>query len=286
MTDEQISFTCALVERMLATSRLDPQGAALLEAGLRSGRLSENKPPDRWQQPTRYYPCLTAKPWHDPADFPWVAALEAAYGEIRDEAVALLDAGRYGPDPLNENLTDGTWHEYRLYTEGQPDVAHCMAAPRTTAVVASITGATTAGLVYFSRLAPGTHVQPHFGPHNARLRCHLGLVVPEGCSLRVGARTGGWTEGKAIVFDDSYEHEVWNTGDASRLVLIMDIWHPDLTPAQIAAIRFGSRPFVKLAYEVAQDWRRNGTVPRLSPAQNRHHETTKEEDHVGSRHSW
>jgi hypothetical protein len=264
MTAERINFTCAFVERMLVAHRLDPSAVALLEAGLRTGRLNENKPPDPWQQPTRYYPGLTARPWHDPAGFPWIPGLEAAYGEIRDEALALLDAGRFGADPLNENIADGTWHEFRLYSEGSPIPAHCKAAPRTAEVVAAIAGATTAGLVYFSRLAPGTHVRSHYGPHNARLRCHLGLVVPEGCSLRVGPQTGGWDEGKVIVFDDSYEHEVWNRGAASRLVLIMDIWHPDLSPAQIAAIRYGTQPFAGIAYEVAESWLRDGTVPRLS----------------------
>ena len=266
MTDELISFSCALAERMLAAIHLDPAAAELLEAGFRSGRLRENKPPDRWQQPTCYYPGLTAKPWHDPADFPWVPVLEAAYDQIKQEALELLAAERFSTDPLSAHLAEGTWNEYRLYTDGHPNVAHCAAAPRTAEVVASITGATTAGLVYFSLLAPGTHVQPHYGPHNARLRCHLGLVVPEGCSLRVGPQTGGWTEGKAIVFDDSYEHEVWNTSDANRLVLIIDIWHPDLTPAQIAAIRCGSLPVVPLAYELAREWRHGGTVPRLRPA--------------------
>jgi aspartate beta-hydroxylase len=261
--DNRIGFTCALVERMLAEDRLDPDAAAILEAGLRTGQPDAVAPPDPWQRPMRYYPGLTAKPRHDPADFSWVPRLEAAYGEIKDEAVALLDAGRFGTNPSSSNLSDGNWHEFRMFTEGRPLAANCKAAPRTAEIVTSIAGATTAGLVYFSRLAPGTHVRPHWGPHNARLRCHLGLVVPEGCWLRVGPRTGGWSEGKVIVFDDSYEHEVWNNSDASRIVLILDIWHPDLSPAQIAAIRYGSLKAIELAYEVAHGWQRDGTIPRL-----------------------
>ena len=35
-----------------------------------------------------------------------------------------------------------------------------------------------------------------------------------------------------MIFDDSFEHEVWNEGNSSRLVLIVDIWHPDLTAEQ------------------------------------------------------
>jgi aspartyl/asparaginyl beta-hydroxylase (cupin superfamily) len=261
MTPERASFTCALVERLLAADGHDPAAVAVLEAALRGTGRS----PDPLQQPDKYYPGLTARPWHDPAQFGWVPALEAAYPQIRAEALALADGGGFRPDPLSEGLADGTWHEFRLFTEGRPDPAHCRAAPRTAQVVAAIAGATTAGLVYFSLLAPGTHVRPHFGPHNARLRCHLGLVVPDGCALRVGAQTGGWTQGKAIVFDDSYEHEVWNRSDQYRLVLILDIWHPGLTPAQIAAIRLGSQAVAGHAYEVAAGWRDSGSVPRLLP---------------------
>ncbi|HEV2374540.1 MAG TPA: aspartyl/asparaginyl beta-hydroxylase domain-containing protein [Streptosporangiaceae bacterium] len=261
---DQVGFTCAMVERFLAAEGLDAGAVELVEAGMRSGRLKENKPPDPWQQPTTYYPGLTAKPWHDPASFAWVPTLEAAFEEIKDEALTLLEAGRYGPNPISGGLAEGTWEEVRLYTEGHTSAANCLAAPLTAKLVASIPGATTAGLAYLAHVAGGTHVRPHWGPHNARLRCHLGLVVPEGCSLRVGAQTGGWTEGKVIVFDDSFEHEVWNTSDRSRLVLILDIWHPDLTPAQIAAIRYGNLPIIKTAYEVAEGWQRHGTVPRLS----------------------
>jgi hypothetical protein len=264
-SDDQISFTCAMVEQFLTADQLDLAGVQILEAGLRSGRLSENKPPDAWQQPTRYYPGLTARPWHDPAGFAWVPALEAAFPQIKAEALALFEAGRFDRDPLSADLADGTWHKVDLYTEGRPNLANCQAAPRTTAAVSRVVGATTAGLIYFSYLAPGTHVRPHWGPHNARLRAHLGLVVPEGCSLRVGPETGEWTEGKVIVFDDSYDHEVWNNSAQGRIVLILDIWHPDLTLAQIAAIRFGALRQVRMSYDVAQAWKRDGVIPRLAP---------------------
>lgn len=45
-----------------------------------------------------------------------------------------------------------------------------------------------------------------------------------------------WREGKVMVFDDSFEHEVWHNGTALRLVLIVDVWHPDLSPAEKASL--------------------------------------------------
>lgn len=266
MTDETIDFTCALTERYLATRNLDPGGVAILEAGMRTGRMQDLKPPDPWQQPLRYYPGLTSKPWHDPAIFDWVPRVEEAFPKIRAEALALLEAGQFVMN-ANENLAEGTWTEIRLFSEGHVFANNRVAAPRTAELIASIPGATTAGLAFFAHVGPGTHVARHWGPHNARLRCHLGLVVPPGCSMRVGAETKAWEEGKLMVMDDSFEHEVWNTSTESRLVLVFDVWHPDLTPSQIAAIGFASMPYVTMACEVAEAWHRDGSVPRLATAQ-------------------
>merc|ERR1711933_135983 len=65
----------------------------------------------------------------------------------------------------------------------------------------------------FSRLTPGTHLKAHCGRTNTHLTCHLGLQIPEGCRVRVGRETRHWEEGKCLVFDDSFEHEVWHEGE-------------------------------------------------------------------------
>lgn len=83
---------------------------------------------------------------------------------------------------------------------------------------------------------PGVHVWPHCGPTNCRIRSHLGLVIPEGPRLRVGNETRTWELGKFIVFDDSIEHEVWHDGNSLRLVLIVDMWHPELSARQKASL--------------------------------------------------
>lgn len=78
-------------------------------------------------------------------------------------------------------------------------------------------------------MEPGTHIYPHTGPTNCRLRAHLGLVVPDGVRLRIAEEVLKWKEGKIFIIDDSFEHEVWHEGKENRLVLIIDVWHPDLT---------------------------------------------------------
>ena len=72
-------------------------------------------------------------------------------------------------------------------------------------------------------------VLPHCGPSNARLRAHVPLLVDPNATLRVAAEPRvAWAEGRALVFDDSHEHDVRHAGAAPRVVLILDAWHPEL----------------------------------------------------------
>ena len=89
----------------------------------------------------------------------------------------------------------------------------------------------------FSLLAPRTVIPSHVGDNNARLVCHLPLIVPEGCWFRVGAETRYWRRGEAFVFDDTIEHEAANPSDELRIVFIFDLWHPGLTEAEREAVR-------------------------------------------------
>jgi aspartate beta-hydroxylase len=90
------------------------------------------------------------------------------------------------------------------------------------------------GLIYVSRMRAGTHISAHRGPTNLRVRCHLAVTVPDGdCAIRVGEQARQWQEGKCLVFDDYFVHEAWNHSDEDRIVLIVDLWHPDLTATEV-----------------------------------------------------
>jgi aspartyl/asparaginyl beta-hydroxylase (cupin superfamily) len=98
----------------------------------------------------------------------------------------------------------------------------------------------------FSLLKPRTRIPPHTGVTNVRLVTHLALIIPEGCGFRVGNETRQWLPGRAWVFDDTIEHEAWNDSEKLRVVLIFDIWHPQLTPpeqAMITALTAGMNAF-------------------------------------------
>jgi aspartyl/asparaginyl beta-hydroxylase (cupin superfamily) len=82
--------------------------------------------------------------------------------------------------------------------------------------------------VLFSRLKAGAKIPPHHGMINTRLICHLPVVVPAGCGFRVGNDRREWIPGKVWLFDDTVEHEAWNDAREDRVVLIFEVWKPEL----------------------------------------------------------
>ena len=154
----------------------------------------------------------------DPAGFSFTGALERRAPAIRAELDRLLPGGRFRPWPERE-LYDQGWEVFGLYLFGKPLPEGCATCPRTAEAIEQVSNVTTAG---FSRLAPGTHIRPHVGLNPNVLRCHLGLIVPPGCELRVGDETRGWEENRCLVFDDTLEHEAWNRSEGERVVLLLD----------------------------------------------------------------
>jgi hypothetical protein len=182
------------------------------------------------------YPDLPSRPWHDPADFPFVGYLESNYAAIRDEILA-LDGARFQRESERIERT-GDWDVAFLYERGRRHDDVCALCPVTTrGVDAYPTMRTAAGLIYVSRMRGSTHIEAHRGPTNLRVRCHLALKVPDGdCAIRVGEETRAWREGECLVFDDYFEHEAWNHTDEKRVVLIVDMWHPGLSATEIVLL--------------------------------------------------
>lgn len=203
-------------------------------------------------EPFRYhYPGLSEREFHPRYRFPWLSDLEAAASEIRAEVEALLRSSRaelvpYLQYPDHEPLAQWAelnrnpdWTAIHLIDNGKRVDRNADCCPQTMAVLDKIgqpriPGASPTAM--FSLLAPHTLIPPHNGINNSRLLCHLPLVVPEGCWFRVGAETRPWTEGEAFIFDDTIEHEASNPSDHLRIVLIFDIWHPDLSDIERRAI--------------------------------------------------
>jgi len=197
------------------------------------------------QRSTHFVPGLRSLPWWNADEFASSVLLAKEFGIIRDEFTNILCCGQLRLHPQSSGgprrqLADGDWNIFELCSHGHMNTSNAILAPGTVRVLGRMPEATSHrnGLVYFSVLHPHVHVSAHCGPTNSRIRIHLGLRVPEGAGMRVGYETRQWREGECLVFDDSWEHEVFNQSDFLRAVLLMDVWHPDLTDQQKAALLF------------------------------------------------
>lgn len=225
----------------LRDAGIDQQGATPRVA--EALRMLAGEQPLYLQQPSMFYfPGLAQRAFFERAEFEWVSAVEAATDAIRAEVECLISgaADRFGPyvtagpdrpPPNNPLLDKPDWGAAWLWKDGA--VADGMEAlcPHTLAALSHAPQPVIQGrapLALFSRLAPGTHIESHHGMLNTRLICHLPLIVPDGCGLRVGAETRAWREGELTIFDDSFEHEAWNRGTSDRTVLLFEIWRPDI----------------------------------------------------------
>lgn len=113
--------------------------------------------------------------------------LERNWEQIKEEGLKALKAKTLFQNET-ENLRDfGDWKQFDLFMRGIKNKENCAQTPITCGIIESFPEARTCkrGQVKFSVMHPGTHVWPHCGPTNCRLRAHLGLVVPEGTKIRV-----------------------------------------------------------------------------------------------------
>lgn len=203
-----------------------------------------------------FYPGLRERPWWETESFPLVKALEASAKEIAAEFSALDPTSFHAESERIQR--GGNWDVSILYERGKKRIERCEAVPITTRIVEEhSTLRTHAGLVYFSRLAPGTIVAPHRGPTNIRLRCHLGIKIPDGCGISVDNVTRTWQQGKCLVFDDSFTHAAWNSSNEERVVLIVDIWHPDLDPEEVELLSGLHRYGMSIGENLNKYWTRN-----------------------------
>lgn len=204
------------------------------------------------QRPGGYYfPGLPQRRYYERSEFAWAAAVEAATDRMREEALALTRTGMDGftpymvSDPTRPQhdfhgmVDNPDWSTLYLWREGGPVAEHVAHCPTTYGTIRGLDLpyiTRRAPSILFSRLSPGARIPPHTGVLNTRLICHLPLVVPPGCGFRVGGEMREWKEGELLVFDDTVEHEAWNDGDADRIILIFDVWRPELDENERKAV--------------------------------------------------
>ena len=171
-----------------------------------------------------------------------LADLQLQWRVLRREAMDLvqhynwtkgMEGWIYSKDKLDK---DGGWKQLVFSGSGKKRLPGdlCSVVPTLCSVANKFPGALSCrdGRMKIAVLEGKSHVKPHFGVTNTKLRVNLPLVVPQDASsyLRIGDVTEQLQEGKIVVFDDSFEHEAWNTSPTGvRVVLLVDINHPDLS---------------------------------------------------------
>ena len=122
--------------------------------------------------------------------------------------------------------TEQNWKTFVIYGFGQRLEKNASLTPKTADILEKVPNLQTA---MFSILAPGYHIPAHKGVTKGILRSHIGLIIPkdrEKCRIRVDETITAWKEGEIFVFDDTYEHEVWNDTDEERVILLFDFDRP------------------------------------------------------------
>ena len=206
-------------------------------------------------------------PVYDNSVFPWAAAVEAEWHSIRRELEGVLARKEDLPDfhkiaaDVSSISKDPGWKTFLLAGYGLTSERNIALCPQTWRIVQKIPGLKTA---MFSIFEPGKRLPPHRGPYNGVLRFHLGLIVPEPHNLlgiRVDNQVCHWEEGRALIFDDAYEHEAWNDTDKMRVVLFVDFVKPLRFPANIVNWLILNvalfTPYVREGYEKHREWERS-----------------------------
>jgi aspartate beta-hydroxylase len=207
------------------------------------------------QRPTfMTFPGLPDRAWYEHDEFAWMRSLEAHTGAIREELLAVLakDEGfrpfvampreHPGAEYWKDLNHSPNWNAFFFYRDGErfaDNHARCPVTSKALDTAPLNRVADHSPEALYSILKPGAHIPPHTGVINVRLVVHLPLIVPSAtdCGIRVGSETRGWTEGKCIAFDDTYEHEAWNKSGKTRVVMIFDVWNPALTLPEQEAMR-------------------------------------------------
>lgn len=245
-------------------ARLGAQAAAIVDAGQHGWNSAERRRIGAFldhalgrraifqnQCAGLHYPFLPADEFFDREHFPWLEQLEAGTDAIREELLGILDNPGEAIRPyvrMEEGSPQSHWSALDhsldwgacfLWEHGQGNEAVLARCPRTAALLDSLPLLRIPGrapAAFFSILRPHSKIPPHTGVTNTRAIIHLPLIVPPGCGFRVGGETREWVEGQAFAFDDTIDHEAWNTSDQRRAILIIDAWNPHLSEAEREAI--------------------------------------------------
>lgn len=162
--------------------------------------------------------------------FPEHKILEENWLEIKKELQRVIHSGKNLPkfheiDDGQEYISDNdglSWNLLNLLVYGMWHKENASLFPTTSSILKKIKSVRSAT---FSILSAGKHIPPHKGPYKGIMRYQLAISVPKKgeCKIFVDGEPYYWKEGKSILFDDTYTHEVVNNTEESRIALLLDV---------------------------------------------------------------
>mgnify|MGYP001263294884 FL=1 len=183
---------------------------------------------------------IQGKPVLDSAAlFPDAERFTAQWRQIREEALTvahdLHNIPRFHEIMIQQESISANdardWHMFIMKAYGQPIARNLARCPTLAALIASSPDVLSAALFF---LAPGKEGAPHRGPFRGILRGYLVLDMPKrtdgapAAVLKVDGREYRLHEGEFMLWDDTFEHEVWNDSPQVRTVLLLDIRRRDM----------------------------------------------------------
>jgi len=193
-----------------------------------------------------FFPGIRSEPFWRKEEFKCVRTLEENYEIIKKEFQEaehdeIKLENDYKLTGQEHSLHEGKWEWFSYISKGSKTKTFSKNFPRTYEILESIDDLVRDipfAYSFFSKLSPVSSIAPHYGPCNTRLRIHLGIDIPDGCYIKVADHKREWEEGKCIVFDDTYIHEVKNESkNKNRIILLLDVWHPDIKQEEREAIK-------------------------------------------------
>ena len=265
VADQNIPIGSRIIQELIATYEEDTEVVEAWTDAREIAFLAIEKGLVGWKHPSQrpgFFYSLSATDSNDDSAFKnhteykalgWCAKIEQKYSVLKHEFETLLrrkdlsswpkvGAGhhREGAGSHDASVLDrGDWTEWVLFGSGSTGEHARQWVPRTCALLEELVPDAVhlaregGGEIIYSALAPYTRIAPHCAPTNLRWTAHLGLRIPlssneRQCRIRVDNRWFHWEEGKVLVFDDSFEHEVVNDTDEMRVVLLLRFWHPSI----------------------------------------------------------
>ncbi|QLE49531.1 aspartyl/asparaginyl beta-hydroxylase domain-containing protein [Nostoc sp. C057] len=202
--------------------------------------LLEKYPTNDTQKTSGFlYPSITHKPWYETQDNDVLKFVEdrlkKGFNDIHDEWLTHLSSRNkvvsiYNASEIYSHLKDEDWQGYQLRYKGKFTKTGVAIFPKTVKILSELEPFLYGkGLVEFIVMKPGVVIPPHTDDINISLTCHLGITIPENCGLRVASKTQNLTKGSILFFDNSFEHEAWNKSQEERVILLLELYHPELT---------------------------------------------------------